>query len=116
MPQTHALKILPEFFSEVLAGRKKSEIRCTSDRDFRVGDMIVLWEWDPKRKKYTRRAVSAQITSIQQLVDVFELYRKAGEADAALTRALKLVNEKMPMVVIGFATRNILVNPVPPVE
>lgn len=44
--RTHYLKTWPRFFQDVKAGRKPFEIR-KNDRDFRVGDILMLSEWDP---------------------------------------------------------------------
>ena len=41
----HSLKILPEHFNAVVSGNKKSEIRY-NDRNYRVGDILSLREWD----------------------------------------------------------------------
>ena len=43
---THELKTWPEPFTAVLAGRKLHEVRV-NDRGFRVGDVLVLQEYDP---------------------------------------------------------------------
>lgn len=40
----HELKILPDFFEAVTSGRKQFEIR-KNDRDYRVGDQLILREW-----------------------------------------------------------------------
>lgn len=37
----HELKILPEYFEAVTSGRKQFEIR-KNDRDFKVGDQLIL--------------------------------------------------------------------------
>lgn len=40
----HVLKSLPEFFEPAIVGEKTFEIR-RNDRDFRVGDLVLLYEW-----------------------------------------------------------------------
>lgn len=50
---THYLKCWPIFFFEVASGMKTFEIR-KNDRDFRVGDIIVLQYWDPLTKDYNK--------------------------------------------------------------
>lgn len=43
----HELKIYPQFWRELVAGRKPFEVR-RDDRNFRVGDTVSLKEYDPK--------------------------------------------------------------------
>lgn len=40
----HELKILPQYFEEVLKGNKTFEIR-KNDRDFKIRDILILKEW-----------------------------------------------------------------------
>jgi hypothetical protein len=42
---THDLKTWPEYYEQVENGSKSFEIR-KNDRHFRVGDILVLKEWD----------------------------------------------------------------------
>lgn len=49
---THALKTWPEYFQAVVKGEKTFEIR-RNDRPFKVGDKLLLQEWDPKSETYT---------------------------------------------------------------
>ena len=44
-PQSHELKILPKYFEAVVAGVKRFELR-KNDRNFKVGEQIILREWD----------------------------------------------------------------------
>lgn len=55
----HELKILPEFFEAVVSGLKGFEI-CKNDRDYRVGDVLILKEWDGE--KFTGRVNRKQVT------------------------------------------------------
>ena len=57
----HELKILPEFYKAVLDGRKTFEIR-RNDRDFQVGDILELREWDSVIKWYTGNSIKFVVT------------------------------------------------------
>ncbi|MDN0096007.1 DUF3850 domain-containing protein [Yersinia rohdei] len=64
-PKTHQLKILPEYFQAVIDGRKKAELR-TNDRDFAVGDYLLLAEWESGADEYTGRKIVVEISDITQ--------------------------------------------------
>lgn len=44
----HELKIHPQFLSRIASGQKTFEIR-KNDRDYQVGDTLILMEYDPER-------------------------------------------------------------------
>ena len=58
---THELKILPKWFEDVQTNKKNFEIR-KNDRNFEVGDYLILKEWH--RGKFTDRYVIRQIEYI----------------------------------------------------
>lgn len=58
---THKLKIWPEYFEEIRAGRKTFEIR-RNDRDYRIGDVLELHEWSPETGQFTLSAMAAKVT------------------------------------------------------
>lgn len=58
---THELKILPKWFEDVKSGKKTFEIR-RADRDFKVGDTLVLKEYEKGR--YTGREIERTIQYI----------------------------------------------------
>lgn len=60
---THELKIHPTYFQEVINGNKTFEIR-KNDRDYSVGDVLFLNEYDPDKKIYTGRRTRVKITYI----------------------------------------------------
>ena len=60
-PQTHDLKIAPEYFAAVSDGRKKFELR-KNDRGFETGDLLVLREWTGGG--YTGRSVRCRVDHI----------------------------------------------------
>ena len=50
--KTHFLKTWPEYFDAVRRGIKDAEIR-KDDRDFEIGDSVVLQEWCPQSESFT---------------------------------------------------------------
>ena len=50
----HELKCWLIYFPPVVCGDKKFECRL-NDRDYKVGDFLLLKEWDPETKEYTGR-------------------------------------------------------------
>ena len=63
--KTHELKCLPEYFQQTFDTNKLFEIR-KNDRDFQVGDHIILREWNGG---YTGRVIKDEITSVVSFPD-----------------------------------------------
>lgn len=61
--KVHELKILPEYYNAQIEGKKNFEIR-KNDRDYKVGDKLVLKEYDPKAKEFTGQSFITEITFI----------------------------------------------------
>ncbi len=57
----HDIKINQKYFEDVLKGNKTFEVR-KNDRNFKVGDKLILKEWDGV--KYTGRTIKKRITYI----------------------------------------------------
>ncbi len=62
--KTHELKILPKYFGDVAKGVKNFEIRRSDDRQFEVGDILILKEYE--RGAFTGREVTREIEYIYQ--------------------------------------------------
>lgn len=62
---THELKVWPEPFVAVWLNRKTFELRH-DDRGFKLGDTLVLREWDPLSGEYTGRSVTASVTYLMR--------------------------------------------------
>lgn len=62
----HELKIKPEYFAAVVNGEKTFEIRNNADRNFQVGDTLVLKSWDGEfNGNFVERTIS-YITDFEQ--------------------------------------------------
>jgi hypothetical protein len=59
----HELKIHPQHYRAVLLGLKKVDIRL-NDRNYQVGDLLILNEFDPKTEKYTSFQVKRKVDYI----------------------------------------------------
>lgn len=76
MVMEHKLKCHPKFFLPLKTGDKTLEIR-KNDRNFKVGDILILEEWDPgfnpklgKVRGYTGNVVRRQVTHVLPLSEV----------------------------------------------
>jgi hypothetical protein len=62
----HVLKSWSKFFKPIIDGTRTSDIRTNTDRNFEVGDTLILREWNPLELQYTGRCAVCKITYIQQ--------------------------------------------------
>lgn len=59
----HTLKVWPQYFKPVVEGLKRFEIR-KNDRDYSVGDILVLMEYIENACKYTGNTIALVVTYI----------------------------------------------------
>jgi len=59
----HELKTWPGYFEEVFMGHKTFELR-KDDRGFKVGDQVILKEWDNHLEVYTGKQIARGISYI----------------------------------------------------
>jgi hypothetical protein len=62
-PRVHVLKVGPPYFAAVDEGRKTFEIR-RDDRDYRVGDLLLLSEYLADWDEYTGRTCERRVTYV----------------------------------------------------
>ena len=48
----HKIKVWPSYFDSILSGDKTFEVR-KDDRNYQVGDSLMLYEWSPETNDYT---------------------------------------------------------------
>ena len=56
--KTHILKILPNFFEDIVSGKKTFECRY-NDRGYQIGDCLYLKEYDIESNQYSGREMLA---------------------------------------------------------
>lgn len=66
---THDLKTWPVFFGPIDAGQKTFEVR-KNDRNFALGDILNLREFEPTAGRYTDRTATFRITYILSQKDL----------------------------------------------
>jgi len=61
--RVHELKSWPALFEALSAGSKTHELR-RNDRDYKVGDVLLLREYNPDAGQYTSRQIRVVVTYI----------------------------------------------------
>ena len=56
-------KIWPGYFTQVKSGKKKFELRL-ADFKIKEGDILILEEYNPKKKEYTGRKIKKKVKYI----------------------------------------------------
>ena len=75
--RTHDLKVWPEHFEAIGVGAKRFEIRA-NDRDYHVGDKLILREWDPTKGEYTGKADQARVSYLLEGMGLKDGYVALG--------------------------------------
>lgn len=76
-PRLHVLKTWPWFFDATWRRVKLFDVRI-DDRDFRVGDFVILAEYDPVAERLTGREIFARMNYILAGDDASGSGLKAG--------------------------------------
>lgn len=68
MPRTITKKVLPDYFQDILDGKKKYELRL-DDFEIEPGDTLILEEYtsaDPGTRQATGRVLEKQVTYLRK--------------------------------------------------
>jgi hypothetical protein len=87
----HRLKCWPQFFEPIKRGEKTHDLRRADDRDFEVGDRMLLEEFDPRTKSYSGRRLVVEITFITSASQPCALSDKALASNYCIL-SIKLTN------------------------
>jgi len=103
MTMLHDIKILPVYFEAWMKGKKRCELR-NADRNYEVGDTVRMWEWDPKKKKYTGKMIVSEILHIDDVQEIMNLH-------GASMKSVPVKNAKgfkeITFCILSLATRKI---------
>lgn len=94
----YEVKSWPWFFEPMCAGNKKHDMRDKRERPYKIGDRMLLREWDPRTGQYTGREAVATITYITSNDSPCAMSSNALDRDAAILSVL--VSE------LGYTDRN----------
>ena len=83
--RVHDLKTWPVYMSALASGEKSFEVR-RDDRDFQVGDGLLLREWDPSKMKYGPRELRRLVTYIFRPVDFARAGSLGGGAELPIVQ------------------------------
>lgn len=73
---THELDVRQDFFSDILSGKKKHEVRKINETPFQEGDIIALKEVGFFKKEYTGRELIVKVTYVTP-IEIGEIYKFA---------------------------------------
>lgn len=110
MPKKIIKKILPEYFQDILDGKKKYEIRL-NDFNIEVGDMLVLEEWtsaDPKIRQATGRVLEKEVSYLKKfkLRDLWWSKEDIKEKGFQIISFKNKADKNYPKVGIGVMIQN----------
>lgn len=93
----HAVKTIPQYFEDVINGRKPFEVR-KNDRDYRECDYIALNEYDPEKPEHTPNGYTGRsaLLKIRYILDNPE-YCKEGYVVLGLTPCAVTVPGKIDL-------------------
>ena len=68
---THEIKTIQPFYNLIQSGEKTFEVR-KNDRNYQVGDIVILQEFDHIKKEYSGREITIKITYILESINGIE--------------------------------------------
>jgi hypothetical protein len=66
MPNVHHVKSWAQYFGPITTDQRTHDLR-RNDRDYKVGDTMILEEFDPTTQKYTGQKCEVEITSMTSM-------------------------------------------------
>jgi len=76
----HDLKIYPEYWEDIATGKKTFEVR-KNDRDYQVGDLLLLRKFDPAKNNYVNfnEVMVCDVTYVGMQIKPRKILKKVEE-------------------------------------
>lgn len=100
-------KVLPEYFQDILEGKKKYELRLY-DFEIAVGDTLVLEEWtsaDPANRRATGRVLEKTVSYLHRF-KLQDLWFSEADLQSKGLQIISLADKQYPRVGIGVMIQN----------
>jgi hypothetical protein len=96
MKKNHLVKSWPEFFEPISQGIRTHDLR-RNDREYNIGDILILREFESKSQRYTGRECEVEITSMTSFAQPCAVSGEALNADFCILsiRLLRTADTKM---------------------
>lgn len=108
MRKIHFVKTWTGYFDDVDSGKKTWELRI-NDRNYQVGDLVVLMRYDIKLKTYTGHMIEIEITYLYEgnqfgLIDGWCIFShvKTGTNQKTLEKMIEKYNAEQRGVSLNF--------------
>lgn len=110
MSKTVIKKVLPDYFQDIVDGKKKYELRL-NDFEIEPGDTLVLEEWtsaDPKNRQATGRSLEKKVSYLRKfkLQDLWWTEEEIKEQGMQIISFENKEDKKYPRVGIGVMIQN----------
>ena len=107
MSQRIIKKVLPDYFQDLVDGKKKYELRL-NDFEVEPGDILVLEEWtsvDPVSRRFTGRVLEKIVTYVRKF-KLSDLWWSRQEIEDKGIQIISFEDKKYPKVGIGVMIQN----------
>jgi hypothetical protein len=90
MREIHKVKSWTHLYEAAVNGTKTHDVRYVNERDYKVGDLLLLQEFDHVTQKYTGRQCFVEITYITSDINPCALSRNALDRGYCILSIRKL--------------------------
>src|SRR3989344_7127532 len=106
MPTVHEVKSWPHLFTAIAEDRKSHELRI-NDRNYAVGDVLVLSEFEPKLERYSGRSMKVEVTYITSIENACAVSDQVLHKDYAILsiRRISDIETTPPARVVFYSER-----------